>query len=209
MSTTGSKTATPTKLTADDVERQYRDAVHIGSGLPRATCPCGFCAKHRHGFDQGDASCAHDYVRPDGVCTECGERAAPTRRCTDNSVCDETALPDWNEAPPEADAQCGLSPKPSRQRAARLRATIATARLDLLKLPPSNERTGVLMALDDAELLAREVIDNPVPDSVRAALERMCTPLDKSWLSGATAEADARCMKVIRDYVLGSEASGG
>ncbi|WP_205736960.1 hypothetical protein [Achromobacter spanius] len=41
-------------LTAEDVERQYRDGVHIGSGLPRATCPCGFCSKHRHGFERGD-----------------------------------------------------------------------------------------------------------------------------------------------------------
>ncbi|WP_459694311.1 hypothetical protein, partial [Achromobacter xylosoxidans] len=41
-------------LTAEAVERQYRDGVHIGSGLPRATCPCGFCVKHRHGFERGD-----------------------------------------------------------------------------------------------------------------------------------------------------------
>ncbi|WP_459694350.1 hypothetical protein, partial [Achromobacter xylosoxidans] len=41
-------------LTAEAVERQYRDGVHIGSGLPRATCPCGFCAKHRHRFERGD-----------------------------------------------------------------------------------------------------------------------------------------------------------
>jgi hypothetical protein len=39
-------------LTTEDVERQYRDGVHIGSGLPRATCPCGFCQKHRYGFNQ-------------------------------------------------------------------------------------------------------------------------------------------------------------
>ena len=41
-------------LTAEAVERQYRDGLHIGSGLPRTTCPCGFCAKHRHGFERGD-----------------------------------------------------------------------------------------------------------------------------------------------------------
>lgn len=41
-------------LTAEDVERQYHEGVHIGSGLPRATCPCGFCVKHRHGFKRGD-----------------------------------------------------------------------------------------------------------------------------------------------------------
>lgn len=49
-----------TALTAEDVERQYRDGVHIGSGLPRATCPCGFCMKHRHGFNRGDEA-----IRPE------------------------------------------------------------------------------------------------------------------------------------------------
>jgi hypothetical protein len=43
-------------LTAEDVERQYRDGIDIGSGLPRATCPCGFCKKHRNGFNVGDAA---------------------------------------------------------------------------------------------------------------------------------------------------------
>ncbi|VWD60684.1 hypothetical protein BLA18628_07169 [Burkholderia aenigmatica] len=47
-------------LTTEDVERQYRDGVHIGSGLPRATCPCGFCMKHRHGFNRGDEA-----IRPE------------------------------------------------------------------------------------------------------------------------------------------------
>jgi hypothetical protein len=40
------------------------------------------------------------------------------------------------------------------------------------------------------------------PDAVLAALDRMCSPLDKSWLTGVTAEEDARCMQIIRDYVL-------
>nr|WP_244119759.1 hypothetical protein [Burkholderia gladioli] len=41
-------------LTEEEVERQYDSTgIHIGSGLPRATCPCGFCAKHRFGFNQG------------------------------------------------------------------------------------------------------------------------------------------------------------
>ena len=43
------------ELTAEDVSRQYQDGVHIGSGLPRATCPCGFCARHRYGFNLGDS----------------------------------------------------------------------------------------------------------------------------------------------------------
>jgi hypothetical protein len=38
-------------LTEADVERQYKNGIHIGSGLPRETCPCGFCAKHRFGFN--------------------------------------------------------------------------------------------------------------------------------------------------------------
>lgn len=29
-----------------DVERQYKDGVHIGSGLPRESCPCGLCKKY-------------------------------------------------------------------------------------------------------------------------------------------------------------------
>jgi len=41
-----------------------------------------------------------------------------------------------------------------------------------------------------------------VPEDVRAALDRMCTPMDESWLSGATAKEDARCMALIRNYVL-------
>lgn len=40
-----------------------------------------------------------------------------------------------------------------------------------------------------------------VPADVRAALDRMCTPLDKSWLSGATAKSDARCMQIIKGYI--------
>ncbi|CAG4887734.1 hypothetical protein [Paraburkholderia saeva] len=47
--------------------------------------------------------------------------------------------------------------------------------------------------------------DTAVPDDVRAAVERMCNPLDKSLLSGATADADAHCMALIRAYVLGDE----
>lgn len=43
-----------------------------------------------------------------------------------------------------------------------------------------------------------------IPADVMAALDRMCTPLDKSWLTGATADADANSMKIIRDYVLSS-----
>ncbi|AJX60050.1 hypothetical protein [Burkholderia pseudomallei] len=42
----------------------------------------------------------------------------------------------------------------------------------------------------------------PPPESVLAALDRMCTPLHESRLSGVTAAADAHCMELIRDYVL-------
>lgn len=45
-----------------------------------------------------------------------------------------------------------------------------------------------------------------VPDEVMRALYRMCTPLDDSWLGTAseTAKADARCMALIRSYILSS-----
>lgn len=41
-----------------------------------------------------------------------------------------------------------------------------------------------------------------VPQNVMDALDRMCTPLDESWLKGATAAADKRCMDIIRTYIL-------
>jgi rubrerythrin len=40
-----------------------------------------------------------------------------------------------------------------------------------------------------------------VPADVMVALDRMCSPLHESRLSGVTAAEDARCMKLIRDYV--------
>ncbi|MCG5077275.1 hypothetical protein [Paraburkholderia tagetis] len=121
----------------------------------------------------------------------------------------QIGAPHGIDAPLETDPLHACTPKPSRQRAARLLAKIATARLDLREISPSNERAAVSSSLDEAERLAREVIEIPVPDSVRAALERMCTPLDQSWLSGATAQADANCMKVIREYFLGSTEARG
>jgi hypothetical protein len=41
-----------------------------------------------------------------------------------------------------------------------------------------------------------------VPHEVMQALDRMCSPLHESRLSGVTAQEDARCMKVIRGYIL-------
>ena len=43
-----------------------------------------------------------------------------------------------------------------------------------------------------------------VPDEVMRALYRMCTPLDDSWLGSksATAQEDARCMNIIREYIM-------
>jgi hypothetical protein len=41
-----------------------------------------------------------------------------------------------------------------------------------------------------------------IPANVIAALDRMCTPLDSSLLSGATADADAHSMRLIREYIL-------
>lgn len=51
-------------------------------------------------------------------------------------------------------------------------------------------------------LVAEQAAPGAVPDEVMQALDRMCQPLHESRLSGVTAEADARCMKIIRDYVL-------
>jgi hypothetical protein len=45
-----------------------------------------------------------------------------------------------------------------------------------------------------------------VPKDVRAAVERMCEPLHESHLTGVTASEDARCMKLIHEYVLGGRA---
>lgn len=47
------------RMTEEDVERQYRDGVHIGSGLPRETCPCGLCEKHRFGFNRAAKGDGH------------------------------------------------------------------------------------------------------------------------------------------------------
>ncbi|EGQ60920.1 hypothetical protein GGI1_03416 [Acidithiobacillus sp. GGI-221] len=41
-----------------------------------------------------------------------------------------------------------------------------------------------------------------IPPEVMAALDRMCTPLDESYLKGITAQEDAKCMALIRDYIL-------
>lgn len=52
------------ELTADDVERQYDESgIHIGSGLPRDTCPCGFCEKFRFGFAAGYTTDVRDADR--------------------------------------------------------------------------------------------------------------------------------------------------
>jgi hypothetical protein len=46
-----------------------------------------------------------------------------------------------------------------------------------------------------------------LPDDVKGAVDRMCTPLDPSVLHGATAEADASCMAAIRAHLEAQEAS--
>jgi hypothetical protein len=61
--------------------------------------------------------------------------------------------------------------------------------------------------------MAAQKEPQPVPDEVMQALDRMCTPLHESWrplgIGSATADADARCMKVIREYILGAAPSAG
>lgn len=65
----------------------------------------------------------------------------------------------------------------------------------------------VVIRADDLRALIAAGEPVAVPQDVLAALDRMCTPLDESRLSGATAESDARCMKLIRDYVLSAAPS--
>lgn len=71
------------------------------------------------------------------------------------------------------------------------------------------ERAAAAISMIDilqrsAKNLAEQAAPVVVPQDVLDALDRMCTPLHESRLSGATAEADARCMQIIRDYVLSS-----
>ena len=44
--------------------------------------------------------------------------------------------------------------------------------------------------------------EKAVPPEVMVALDRMCVPLHESYLKGVTAQEDARCMAIIRDYIL-------
>jgi len=55
-------------------------------------------------------------------------------------------------------------------------------------------------ALDELDAVARSQ-PVAVPEAVMQALARMETPLDNSVLSGATADADARSMKAIGDFI--------
>ena len=43
-----------------------------------------------------------------------------------------------------------------------------------------------------------------IPPAVVDALDRMCIPLHESHLKGVTAQEDARCMAIIRDYIFNS-----
>lgn len=48
---------------------------------------------------------------------------------------------------------------------------------------------------------AQSAPEQVVPEEVCSAVERMCTPLHESRLGGATAEADARCMATIKQFI--------
>jgi hypothetical protein len=56
------------------------------------------------------------------------------------------------------------------------------------------------MLRDYADMLER-ARSTVMPEDVAYALNRMCTPLDESRLKGVTASEDARCMRVIQEYV--------
>lgn len=62
--------------------------------------------------------------------------------------------------------------------------------------------------MSDVAALLASGPTSPPPAAVVAAVERMCTPLDPSILRGETAAADARCMALIRAFVLGGPAAG-
>lgn len=77
------------------------------------------------------------------------------------------------------------------------------------------DRTAIARVLDQA--LAQELVDKvnglhglrpALSHDLLSALDRMCTPLHPSRLAGATAEADARCMELIRAHILGPQATG-
>lgn len=71
-------------MNREDVERQYKDGIHIGSGLPRATCPCGLCSKHRFGFNSGGgvpiAAASASTLSERSECT-CGNGLGHARHC--------------------------------------------------------------------------------------------------------------------------------
>ena len=71
------------------------------------------------------------------------------------------------------------------------------------------------MLVDEIRSLKAQLEQQPdskpsaqVPEDVLNALNRMCQPLHESLLAGATAREDARCMAVIRDYVLNQSQDG-
>jgi hypothetical protein len=79
------------------------------------------------------------------------------------------------------------------------------------RLMPPNEFGGGYDAqgCDDCDGQGKVIVSrkdlagaqNAIPADVRRALDRMCTPLHESRLSGATADEDARCMQIIRNYI--------
>lgn len=82
---------------------------------------------------------------------------------------------------------------------------LADARQSILRATYAHSQAVGVWALCDwfARLSVRPA---RVPSDVLRAIDRMCTPLDDSWLGSktATAQEDARCMRAIRDYVLGT-----
>lgn len=80
--------------------------------------------------------------------------------------------------------------------------------LALNDLLNETQKKAMLLVADNDRLRAEiaELRKQPavVPEEVMRAVDRMCKPLDDSWLGSqsATAQSDARCMKVIRDYIL-------
>jgi hypothetical protein len=81
---------------------------------------------------------------------------------------------------------------------ANLNLVLAERKAKIAELMGEAARAGMAGA---AVLVAGEL-----PEDVRYALDRMCLPLDASYLSGVTAAEDARCMAVIKEYIERSAA---
>lgn len=72
---------------------------------------------------------------------------------------------------------------------------------DVFPMAPDSFRTALDLAAALAVPATAPTVQGGIPEDVRDALDRMCTPLDSSRLGGVTAECDARNMATIKAYI--------